>query len=502
MQRKIPSTMASQHPDHAGKPYWHSKEYIATQHEHRECFLMYSELGIEEYKWDWEGKLVDESIIERLLQRYYDYFKANPIGKEKFLTFRLPNPKAETEFRLARAFMGILSSSALARQVGLHSPPLFEVILPMTETAEEMIAIQEAFKEITELKHVLYRVDANSLKNIEVIPLFEQVGTIINSDKIIKEYITAHIKKFKKAPKYLRPYVARSDPSLNSSLIPTVLSIKIALSRYKKFTLETGIPLYPIIGSASLPFRGGLTPDTVERFVNEYKGVRTALIQSAFRYDYKKDEVKKAIQYLNKALPLGQAVDMSPEEEKDLIQVIPFFELGYRGVIEKMAPVINDIACMLPSRRERVQHIGLFGYSRGMNKVILPRAITFTGSLYSIGIPPELIGTGRGIQKAIKTGKIEQLERFYVNIKSDLIRAGRFLNKELLYILAKRYPELKNVVEDVKNIEHYLGQELGPVTLEEKEHKTLTEKIYKNYESKKDSKEALIRAAVIRKSMG
>lgn len=105
----------------------------------------------------------------------------------------------------------------------------------MTETADEMIAIQEAFKEITELKHVLYRVDRNSLKNIEVIPLFEQVSTIINSDKIIKEYITLRIKKFKRMPAYLRPYVARSDPSLNSSLVPTILAIKIALSHYKQF---------------------------------------------------------------------------------------------------------------------------------------------------------------------------------------------------------------------------------------------------------------------------
>src|SRR5438034_607528 len=104
MKRIIPSTMASQHPDHANKPYWHDSAHIAVQYEHTEAFLMYSELGIQEYKWDWEGKLVDESVMERLLGAYYTYFKEHPLGKENFLTFRLPNPKAETEFRLARAF--------------------------------------------------------------------------------------------------------------------------------------------------------------------------------------------------------------------------------------------------------------------------------------------------------------------------------------------------------------------------------------------------------------
>ena len=205
IDRKIPATMASQHPDHANIPYWHDEAFIRVQDEHIECFLNFSELGIEEYKWDWEGKLVDESVMERLLSHYYDYFKQNPLGKEKFLTFRLPNPKAETEFRLARAFLGLISADALAQKAGFHSPPLFEVLLPMTESAQEMIAIQDAFKEISELKHTLYRFDSNSLKSIEVIPLFEQVDTIINSDKIIKEYLQLYKKQFKQKPTYMRP---------------------------------------------------------------------------------------------------------------------------------------------------------------------------------------------------------------------------------------------------------------------------------------------------------
>ncbi len=494
--------MASQHPDHANIPYWHNKEFITAQHEHKECYLMYSDLGIQEYKWDWEGKIVDESIMERLLSLYYDYFRANPLGKEKFLTFRLPNPKAETEFRLARAFMGILSAASLTKQVGLHTPPLFEVILPMTESAAEMIAIQEAFQEITQLKHELYRFETNTLKNIEVIPLFEQVSTIINSDQILKDYVAMHIQKFKKVPAYLRPYVARSDPTLNSSLVPTVLAIKIALSRYKLFTQESGIPLYPIIGSASLPFRGGLTPHTVNQFIKEYQGIKTALIQSAFRYDYDKLDVKKAIKTLNNSLPAGLAAEITTKEEKDLISIISFFELPYKKVIEEIAPIINKIASSLPPRRERVQHTGLFGYSRGMGKVTLPRAISFTGSLYSIGIPPELIGTGHGIKKTIEAGKIDLLEKFYINLKQDLITSGKFLNKKLLKTLAIQYPIFKDVIDDIKYIEEYLGTELGPESPEEKEHSKLTEKIYKGFTQDNIPQDILTRAAVLRKSMG
>ena len=89
--RKIPATMATQHPDHAARPFWHTESFIPAIEEARELFLSFADLGISEYMWDWEGKLVDESVLERLLAKQFEYFKNNPIGKDKFLTFRLPD---------------------------------------------------------------------------------------------------------------------------------------------------------------------------------------------------------------------------------------------------------------------------------------------------------------------------------------------------------------------------------------------------------------------------
>lgn len=500
--RKIPSTMISQHPDNAKKPYWHTKEFVSTKEETHECFISFSDLGVNEYKWDWEGKYVDESIIERLFSEYFEYFKQFPLGKEKFLTFRLPNPKAETEFRLGRAFMGILGAAGLAKKVGQHGPPLFEVILPMTETAEEMIAIQEAFSEIALLKHDLYNLKDNVLKHIGMIPLFEQVDVIMSSDKILEDYLALHKKIFGFIPLYIRPYLARSDPALNAGLIPTIVAIKIALSHYKQFEKKTGVRLFPIIGSASLPFRGGLTPDTVLPFCHEYRGIRTALIQSAFRYDYETKKVRKAIKQLEETLPKGKAVSISVKEERDLRALIPSFESFYRQVVEGVAPIINEVASQLPKRRERVQHIGLFGYSRGVGKVKLPRAIGFTGALYSLGIPPEFIGTGRSIQHAKKVGKLPLVEKYYVGLKADLRRAGRFLYKEGLQKFAMKSSAWKSVLEDVEEVEDYLGAKLGPRTKEEKEHCEIVKKVHKKLESKQPVAHYLQTLAVLRKSVG
>lgn len=494
--------MASQHPDHAGKPYWHTDTFISVQHETEECFRSFSELGIPEYKWDWEGKFVDESVIERLISHNFPFFQKNPLGKKRFLTFRLPNPNVETEFRVGRALMGIASAASLTKQIGLHSPPLFEVILPMTESADQMIDIQEAFQEVASLKHKLYRLENGTLSHIEIIPLFEQVSTIIHSTKILQEYIDLHKKKFGFVPEYIRPYVARSDPALNSGIVPTVIAIKIALSRYVDFEKKIGIKLYPIIGTGSLPFRGGLTPLTVKQFIQEYKGIRTALLQSAFRYDYKKETVVKAVKFLIKNLPRQKARHLAENDIGQLIKITTVFEKHYQNSVETIAPIINKIALYLPKRRERVQHIGLFGYSRGVGKVTLPRAIGFTAALYSIGIPPELIGTGRGLKEAKKRGLLTLLEKTYINLKFDLVRSGRFLNKNILHHLVKKDRAWEGILEDVKAIEEYLQEELVPYTKEEKEHHILVERIYSHLESKLTPADLINEASLLRKSLG
>lgn len=501
--RHIPATMATQHPDHGEKPFWHSQSLISTIDEVWECFLNFKDLNIDEYMWDWEGKLVDESVMERLIAKHYDYFQKNQIGKQKFLTFRLPNPKVSEEFRFSRAIMGILTAAGLTKQLNLHSPPLFEVILPMTESAEELIAIMEAFAEMADLKHPLNRMGNKADIFLETIPLFETVNTIINSDKILEKYLTYYSKTFKKRPLYLRPFVARSDPALNSGLVPTVLAVKIALSKYQKFEKRHKIKLFPIIGVGSLPFRGGLSPIYIEEFIKEYAGVNTVTIQGAFRYDFPNTVVKKAIINLQKQLPHTKAKQINLNEEQKLISLLHKFENPYQQTIEKISPIINQINIHIPKRRERVQHIGLFGYSRGVGNVKLPRAIGFTGSLYSLGIPPELIGTGRGLAQIIKAKKINLLEKHYVNFKLDLQKAGAYLFKPGLKNLAKKNPAFLDIWNDIQEIEKYLVDELGPKTKEQKEHYKLCEKLHKKISKREFSLASIIeRQAKLRHSIG
>ncbi len=502
MDRKIPATMATQHPDNAQEAYWNNKKFLNTIDEVEECHRMFDELKCTEYMWDWEGKFVDEAVVEKLFQRHHDFFKKHPLGKDLFLTFRIPNTDEESGYRLARAFMAILTADDVAHELGMHTPPIFEVILPMTTSAKQLLRVKKTFHEISEFKESTFKTKRKGEQELGIIPLVEGCDNLFKVDKILSEYIEGCKANFGAQPEYMRPFMARSDPALNSGLIPAVLSTKVALQKFEEVAEKYKVPMYPIIGPGCLPFRGGVNPETIADTIKEYSGIRTITIQSAFRYDYQLDKVKKAIQLIEDDLPKLTYTPLSPQEIEDIAWVNQVFGSYYQKTVTKAAELINRIAKNVPGRRERMLHIGLFGYSRGIGEVSLPRAIKFTGSLYSIGVPPEFIGMGRGIRDAIQNGKIKSIEKHYINLRADFIHAGKYLNKENLGMLAKKYPIFEEIMTDVQEIENYLGVELGPLKTKHYLHRNLSSSIYLLLEDEQDFTEELEKAACIRKSLG
>ncbi len=501
--KKIPSTMSTQHPDNASPAYWCNKSFISTTDEIEEAYIAFSELGCDEYMWDWEGKFVDEAVIDKLYRRYTDYFAKHPLGEDKFLTYRVPNIWEERGYRLARAFINIITSADLAYEMGNKNPPIIEVILPMTKSAEQIMHTEKTFRKVAKLKEEIFENEATkSFNRIDVIPLIEQVEDLTRADKIIEDYLKMYKKEYGSYPKYMRPFIARSDPALNAGLVPAVLASKAAISHYYNLAKKYKVPMYPIIGTGSLPFRGAINPENIQEAINEYAGIRTITLQSAFKYDYPQESVMKAIKYIDKTLPKLKPLMLSEKEIDEIEKINAIFIKPYKASIEVLAPLINKMAKNIPARRERMLHIGLFGYSRGVGKVSLPRAITFTGALYSLGVPPELIGTGRALRQAQKQGYLPTIKRLYVNLVRDLQHAGKYLNRENLALLAKEYPEFKNVTKDISEIESILGIKLGPFKDHHFIHRNLVSTIFYKMNMGADLSADLIEAAKVRKSIG
>lgn len=502
--RKIPLTLATQHPDNAFPPYWSSSPFVSAAQEVEECYRSFADLGCDEYMWDWEGKFVDEAVVDRLYLTYYEYFKKQALGKSKFLTFRVPNIAKAGQARLSRAFMGILSASYSAEELKLHVPPIFEVIHPMTRTSQELVTLQKKFVETARFQAKIFGVQKLKPEFLQIIPLIEGTGTLLKSRKILEEYCRSYQKMSGTKLKYVRPFIARSDPALDGGFLAAVLSAKAALSEYFIFEKETGIKVYPMIGAGSLRFRGGLSPDTVQEFISTYPGICTVTLQSSFRYDHPLEQVKRAIKKLHRLLPdSGRQIFDASQMEK-LHKIDSILVKHYRATVEGLSGFINQVAKFIPARRERIQHTGHFGYSRQLGKagLQLPRAITFTAMFYSVGLPPELIGLGRGLEEIKRHHLLDFVESIYPELPQVIWEVGRYLNHENLDLLAQFLPPFRPVKQGLVFLENYMGAKLGPVKADDFLHRNYTSNVVRRWIMKQDFSEDILRAAEIRRSLG
>ncbi len=520
---KMPCTMSTQHPDNANPPEWSKNEVTDGNAEVFEAFYSYSTLGCQEVMWDSEGKDTDTRVVRKLLQKHWDYFAGHTIGEDVFLTYRIPNPQIEGAERkfIVETLQNIpvahdVASLAYKREVS----PIFEVILPFTTDSRELIVLFNYYKKSIVADEDVTLYDSTTTKDwigsfkpkaIKVIPLVEDFDSIFHVDRIVSPYIEA-VK-----PKHLRVFIARSDPALNYGLLCAVLLSKISLSKLKAVEKEHGVTIHPILGVGSRPFRGHLSPENIDNFLQEYKGVSTVTIQSAFRYDYPTEQVKECIKILNQRLPNGESQTIDQFEEEILLGILGKCRLQYEREIEVMAPLINSVAAYVPQRRARKLHIGLFGYSRCVAGVCLPRAISFSAALYSVGLPPEFIGMKALTNLSEPEWKL--LQKYYVKIEHDLSSIGEFVSWENINMLIemsqktakkanmseeKLRSALSNILDDLKTTEEKLSIKLGPRGVSGRKHENFTNNFLLSYIQNEDdeARKALIESAKLRKCLG
>lgn len=424
----IPKTMSTQHPDNISMPFFVENSLFGGEDEIQEAFYGYSHLGCHEQMWDFEGKEVDTFVVKKLLTKNEAFFKEKKLGRDLRLTLRVPNPEVEkTEAKILLETLESIPRSYDAAKLfyGEDIAPIFEIILPMTTSAKSLDRIYNYYKDIVSGKanKMLKENDITigewigefKPTKINVIPLFEDREHMLGAADIVRDYLKD------KELGYQRVFLARSDPAVNYGNIGAVLLNKIALQRLYRLSKEINTPIYPILGAGSAPFRGNLRPQTVDGVMAGYPSVQTFSIQSSFKFDHSPDIVREAIAKIN-----NHEVKPPVEINEDrAILIIEKLSKAYIEQLKELAPVINRVAPYIPKRRKRKLHIGLFGYSRSADKISLPRAITLTSALYSIGVPPELLGLN-----ALNDDDIQFIKSVYANLENDLRDAFVFANLE------------------------------------------------------------------------
>jgi phosphoenolpyruvate carboxylase len=489
---KIPATMATQHPDSASR-------YVPIQEEADEAVNALTPqpegLGIEEIMIDFEGKMTPYHQTAEVAQKLIE--KNLTPGVDVFITPRISNATEETVFRQLMALMSIIEADydiLRSKSDGC----IKEIVLPMVKGADDLVNLRVRIADILDLAHKEFGL-AKDPNSIQVIPLVETVPTMLEFSDFYQEY-------YKKASSLsfklerMRFMIGRSDSALTYGLIPSVLACKIVLS--KTFELEQVLSAEnaPIIGGGVLPFRGHIRPDNIDNIIDDFKGVRTLTIQSGLRYDWDIDETKKFISDLKIKLRRESKTVLDNKQTERIKDLICIFSAGYCQEFGKIAGVASKISDLLPKQRDRLTRKSSYGYARASSSPdelvkftknhniiellrsvktksfeLLPRAITFTGAMYSIGLPPEFLGLGQGLDNAKKIFSkdvVEELTELYVGLRDDLKFAARYLNlKTAEKFIGKEFTD--QLKKNIDMAEKMLDIELFDIN--DTSHATLTE---------------------------
>ncbi len=441
----VPKVMSTQHPDNATPaPFADDAGVLKGDGEVDEAVDVFA-LGCDEQMWDSEGKEADNQVVRKLLTNYPDFFQGNlQLGRDVALTLRVPNPRIESDMRksMVEALQSVPSAWDMAHSFygDGNAAPIQEVILPFTTSAEELSLVEAYYRRVIVGQEDQTLLDGHVVrdwvgefypKSVRVIPLIEDVEHLFHCDDIVEEYV-----RDRDLPGQ-RVFLARSDPALNYGIVAAELALKAALRRLYDLEGKLGIPLYPIIGVGSVPFRGHLNPVNVNRAFTEYPSVQTLTVQSAFKYDYDKETVRDGIAQIL-AHERAEPMPVDYERARELIRKTT---TEYQNQVQKMIQIISAVSLHVPKRRERKMHVGLFGYGRsldGVGGVTLPRAIGFTASLYSIGVPPELLGLA-----ALTDVDLAFVREVYPSLDEDLRAALRFTNeRHVMELLGAPYMRL------------------------------------------------------------
>ncbi len=92
---EIPKCMSTQHPDNVNSPFFAENTELGGEDEIQEAYYAFSHLGCDEQMWDCEGKEVDDYVVKKLLTKYEPFFRGKRLGKDEFITLRVPNPTVE-----------------------------------------------------------------------------------------------------------------------------------------------------------------------------------------------------------------------------------------------------------------------------------------------------------------------------------------------------------------------------------------------------------------------
>ncbi|MHC4779715.1 MAG: phosphoenolpyruvate carboxylase [Planctomycetota bacterium] len=501
----LPKTMGTQHPDNASKAPFSESSKVDVGLEGREICYVLSQLGLDEVMLDYEGKKGECTPLIDFLEIDPEFFKKNLLGHKVHVTPRIPNPDISRDDPNFYQSLGpFVNSLLILKKLGVPGQAFNEFIVPDATDGRRIAVLEGYLLKLLSLHKGMYAEFGDGTPFpctddffVQGIPLIETVENLTKPERIWSQLVEGRREITGVETHVQRSLIARSDPALKAGMVPGIMAASVALSRGVAFEKKTGIRMPQIIGCGSAPFRGGLTPSSIVPFLRTYPGIATVTLQSAFRYDNPPEKVKGAAEELRRLVAAGwlgreeRVVQLTADEIEEIRSIFHRFRQDYEKSVEELGDLLLDMAEQVPRNRDRFKISGLFGYGRTVAGRPAPRAIAFSASLYSLGIPPGILG----LRAMAGLSGPERALVYKTNPMIDhwIREETRWLNRESL----SKIDGLNAIREDAE-----VARNLAPDSSPDPDHLETTSRILALKASGKELTPAIVEAAMRRGFLG
>lgn len=365
--------MCTQHPD--------STVRLTAQDEVAEAIQARIHYGCDEVMVDYEGKLTPYSQPKEIVLKALSH--GIDLGDGFYLTVRIPNPLLE---ELDRVMLSI-DAALMANYYSLMEREVQAVrwiVLPMTESGELVALVQRILAKKTRLLNE----ELNTrIEPIVLVPLLESFESLTRAS-LVTEALKVALQSESGELRLVRLFLGKSDTAVKSGHIASSLALLYALSQLHDLSLALSLPIKPIIGMGSPPFRGGINnPELVDVEVEQYSGYSTVTIQSAIRYDVGMSDYSKV------RMTLLERVDETPRRvDESALSIAEKARSAYKSLVAKYADMVAETAKHVPTTRDRVAWRVYGRLVESETGVFhMPRAIVYTSTWYLLGVPPTLL---------------------------------------------------------------------------------------------------------------
>jgi len=465
---KIPVAMATQHADSA------TRHVLITDEpdEAISCFKRDDGFNCDEYLVDYMGKLSPYHQVGQIIRKIHKETELVP-GKDIFVTPRMVSSFKEEPFRQLMTVLAIIEGIHYCKE-HFKEQGIIEVIQAVTATTEELKNCKERCESLLATVGKQLNMSTKDMR-LRIIPLFGGIAEHLFIRQLLPTFIKdADIKD------YARVFVGKSEAALLYGHLASVLSCKIAIASCNEVKTSSGVEVYPIFGGGALPFRGHMSLENAENFLEEYRGVHTYTIQSGLRYDHGLEKTRALIEKMRSAVN-KKPLEFDADQVKNIERMIFILAKNYLLELSEIAEKISTMADYMPDQRDRLLNVEEVAYFRELRNVenilklcpdkevkrsILgfayaafhkpPRWVKFVSSAYTCGLPPEFIGTGsalKEIEAAMGGEWVEALLReIYPSFKNDISFASRFLDKDPEHNILLTH----KIMDSIKALESYV----------------------------------------------